>query len=110
MPFDVFFRYLLQISLAFRISVDLIHDHSHERETGMSRLSLSDADKEARNWLADKARSLGCKVTVDKMGNMFAVRSGRQDGPPTCAGSHLDTQPNGGRYVRCADQQFQRDD
>ena len=65
----------------------------------MSRLSLSDADKQARDWFVDTTRSLGCKVDVDAMGNIFAIRPGKKPGPPTCAGSHLDTQPTGGRYV-----------
>lgn len=65
----------------------------------MSRLSLSDADKDARDWLVETTESLGCRTTVDQMGNIFAVRPGRRnDGPPTFAGSHLDTQPTGGRY------------
>ncbi|MCJ1389637.1 hypothetical protein MMC18_002494 [Xylographa bjoerkii] len=64
----------------------------------MSRLSLSDADKQARDWFVATARELDCKVSIDAMGNTFAVRPGRQAGPPTCAGSHLDTQPTGGRY------------
>ncbi|KAK0622726.1 hypothetical protein B0T14DRAFT_544447 [Immersiella caudata] len=72
---------------------------AHATETGMSRLSLSDADKQARDWFVETTKALGCKVTVDKMGNIFAVRPGRvQDKPPTCVGSHLDTQPRGGRY------------
>ena len=65
----------------------------------MSRLALSDADKMARDWFVHETKSLGCDVTVDKMGNIFAFRRGRKQGfPPTCAGSHLDTQPTGGRY------------
>ena len=64
----------------------------------MSRLSLSDADREARDSFKENVRSLGCQVHVDAMGNMFAIRPGRRDGPATCAGSHLDTQPTGGRY------------
>ncbi|KEQ69699.1 Zn-dependent exopeptidase [Aureobasidium namibiae CBS 147.97] len=67
-------------------------------ETGMSRLSLSDADKKARDWFAQTTESLGCVVTTDFMGNQFAIRPGTKDGPPTVAGSHLDTQPTGGRY------------
>lgn len=67
-------------------------------ETGMSRLSLSDADKEVRDWFVDTTKALGCEVTIDSMGNTFAVRPGTQEGPPTFAGSHLDTQPTGGRY------------
>ncbi|KUJ18259.1 amidase [Mollisia scopiformis] len=69
-----------------------------ETNIGMSRLTLSDADKQARDWFVETTESLGCKVTVDAMGNIFAVRPGKKDGPPTFAGSHLDTQPTGGRY------------
>ena len=65
----------------------------------MSRLSLSDADKVCRDWFVKTTKSLGCKVHIDAMGNTFAVRPGKRAGPPTCAGSHLDTQPSGGRYV-----------
>lgn len=65
----------------------------------MSRLSLSDSDKQARDWFAEATKALGCTVTVDAMGNMFAVRPGRRsDVPPIFAGSHLDTQPAAGRY------------
>ncbi|KAH8902525.1 amidase [Coniochaeta sp. PMI_546] len=71
---------------------------SHARETGMARLSLSDDDKRARDWFVKTTRKLGCAVTIDSMGNTFAVRPGHRNGPPTCAGSHLDTQPTGGRY------------
>lgn len=69
----------------------------------MSRLALSDSDKQARNWFVETTRSLGCRVSVDAMGNIFAVRPGKQLGSPTAAGSHLDTQPKGGRYVGLAD-------
>ncbi|WPG98920.1 amidase [Acrodontium crateriforme] len=72
---------------------------SGKTEIGMSRLSLSDSDKQARDWFRNVTESLGCKVTVDAMGNQFAVRPGLDnDAPPTYVGSHLDTQPTGGRY------------
>ncbi|KAK3112284.1 hypothetical protein LTR53_011615 [Teratosphaeriaceae sp. CCFEE 6253] len=65
----------------------------------MSRLSLSDTDKQARDWFHETTTALGCKVHVDAMGNQFAIRPGlSNDAPPTYAGSHLDTQPTGGRY------------
>ncbi|KAF2998357.1 hypothetical protein E8E14_004583 [Neopestalotiopsis sp. 37M] len=67
-------------------------------ETGMSRLSLSEADRQARDWFVETTEGLGCKVTVDAIGNIFAVRSGKREGPATFVGSHLDTQPTGGRY------------
>lgn len=60
----------------------------------MARLSLSDADKQARDWFQETTEALGCTVTVDAMGNQFAVRKGLKDGAPTYAGSHLDTQPS----------------
>ncbi|KAI1409881.1 amidase [Hypoxylon sp. FL1857] len=67
-------------------------------ETGMSRLSLSDSDKGVRDWFVTTTKKLGCKVAVDAMGNIFAVRPGKRDANPTYIGSHLDTQPRGGRY------------
>ncbi len=66
--------------------------------TGMSRLALSDTDKQARDWFVDTTKQLGCDVTIDEMGNIFAIRPGLESGAPTVAGSHLDTQPSGGRY------------
>ncbi|KAI1435468.1 hypothetical protein GGR50DRAFT_322485 [Xylaria sp. CBS 124048] len=67
-------------------------------ETGMSRLALSDADKHVRDWFWQAAVDTKCHVKFDHMGNMFAVRPGRRQGLATFAGSHLDTQPSGGRY------------
>lgn len=68
-------------------------------DTGMQRLSLSEEDREVRNWFVETTKALKCNVTVDEMGNIFAVRPGRRkDVPPTFIGSHLDTQPTGGRY------------
>ncbi|TVY31174.1 N-carbamoyl-L-amino-acid hydrolase [Lachnellula hyalina] len=65
----------------------------------MARLTLSDADKQARDWFVKTTESLGCKVEVDAMGNIFAIRPGKQNSAaPTYAGSHMDTQPTGGRY------------
>jgi acetylornithine deacetylase/succinyl-diaminopimelate desuccinylase-like protein len=65
----------------------------------MARLSLNEDDAKIRRWLQDEAKALGCKVTVDKMGNMFIVRPGLDnDKAPIMMGSHLDTQPTGGRY------------
>ncbi|KAH8585774.1 hypothetical protein B0O99DRAFT_530042 [Bisporella sp. PMI_857] len=71
---------------------------SASTETGMARLSLSSEDKLVRDWFVEVAKSLSCNVHIDAMGNIFAVRPGRNNGPATFIGSHLDTQPNGGRY------------
>lgn len=66
----------------------------------MARLALSDDDAKVRRWFADKVKSLDCTLSVDDMGNMFARRTGSKGSaaPMTAMGSHLDTQPRGGRY------------
>ena len=66
---------------------------------GCGRLALTDDDKRARDLFASWCEQAGCAVTVDEMGNMFARRPGRSpDLPPVAAGSHLDTQPHGGKF------------
>jgi N-carbamoyl-L-amino-acid hydrolase len=65
---------------------------------GICRLTLTDLDRQVRDWFKARAEQLGCRVTVDDMGAMFARRSGSADVPPIAIGSHLDTQPTGGKF------------
>jgi N-carbamoyl-L-amino-acid hydrolase len=66
---------------------------------GICRLTLTDLDRQARYWFKTRAEALGCTVVVDSMGAMFARRPGqRSDIPPIAMGSHLDTQPTGGKF------------
>ena len=66
---------------------------------GIKRLTLSDDDKRVRDWFKAACEVLGCTVSVDAVGNMFAVRPGkRADLLPIALGSHLDTQPTGGKF------------
>ena len=65
---------------------------------GINRLTLTDLDRQVRDWFKAGAEKLGCTVTVDSMGAMFARRPGRADIPPIALGSHLDTQPTGGKF------------
>src|SRR5829696_995171 len=66
---------------------------------GICRLTLTDLDRQVRDWFKARAAALGCTVTVDDMGAMFARRPGqRSDVPPIAMGSHLDTQPSGGKF------------
>jgi N-carbamoyl-L-amino-acid hydrolase len=66
---------------------------------GICRLTLTDLDRQVRDWFAEKCKALGCSVTVDEVGNMFALRPGRRaDLKPIAIGSHLDTQPTGGKF------------
>jgi beta-ureidopropionase / N-carbamoyl-L-amino-acid hydrolase len=66
---------------------------------GLCRLTLTDDDRKVRDWFKAQAEQLGCTVTVDDMGVMFARRPGQRDDlAPIAMGSHLDTQPTGGRF------------
>jgi len=66
---------------------------------GIKRLTLTDLDREIRDWFKAECESLGCTVVVDEVGNMFATRPGkRADVAPIAIGSHLDTQPTGGKF------------
>lgn len=67
-------------------------------QTGVCRLALSDLDKQVRDWFIEECTKLGCEIKIDAMGSIFATYPGRNPGPPTAIGSHLDTQPTGGRY------------
>jgi len=69
------------------------------RPGGLSRLALSDADREMRDQFVSWCREAGCAVTIDRLGSIFARRGGADaDLPPVMIGSHLDTQVNGGKY------------
>ncbi len=66
---------------------------------GVHRLALSDEDRRARDLFRAWAESLELAVSVDRIGNMFARRAGTHDErPPVLLGSHLDSQPTGGRF------------
>lgn len=66
---------------------------------GLRRLALSAEDAEVRAWFKQACEAVGCTVTNDCLGNMFARRPGRNAAlPPIAIGSHLDTQPTGGRF------------
>ena len=66
---------------------------------GCCRLALTDLDREGRDLFSSWCKEAGCTIKVDKMGNIFARREGtRDDLPPVMTGSHLDTQPTGGKY------------
>ena len=69
------------------------------KKGGCRRLALTDLDREARDLFVAWCKDAGCAIRVDKMGNIFARRPGRDDSlAPVLTGSHLDTQPTGGRF------------
>jgi N-carbamoyl-L-amino-acid hydrolase len=66
---------------------------------GVCRLALTALDGQGRDLVTRWAREAGLTVTVDRIGNIFMRRPGRDDSlPPIVTGSHIDTQPTGGKF------------
>ena len=66
---------------------------------GVCRLALTDLDRQGRDLVVQWAREAGLQVSVDGIGNVFMRRRGRNDAlPPVMTGSHIDTQPTGGKF------------
>ena len=80
-------------------SIMEMHEIDATEKGGNCRLTLSDGDKEGRELFRRWCEEAGLTVAVDSMGNMFARRKGKRDDlAPVAAGSHLDTQPTGGKF------------
>jgi len=66
---------------------------------GVKRLALTDLDRQGRDLVVRWAKAEGLAVTVDRIGNVFMRREGMNpDLPPVVTGSHIDTQPTGGKF------------
>ncbi len=66
---------------------------------GVNRAALTKLDRESRRLLLSWALPLGLKPSVDVLGNLFLRHEGTEkDAAPVMAGSHMDSQPNGGRF------------
>ncbi|MDH0300954.1 MULTISPECIES: Zn-dependent hydrolase [unclassified Pseudomonas] len=69
---------------------------------GVCRLALTDLDRQARDLFVQWCEAAGCSVSIDAVGNIFARRPGRNAKlPPVMTGSHIDTQPTGGKFDGC---------
>jgi N-carbamoyl-L-amino-acid hydrolase len=81
---------------------DAIHETAKFGATakgGVRRLTLGPEDKQVRDWFRKACEAAGLEVQVDALGSMFALRKGRDmSKPPVGLGSHLDTQPTGGKF------------
>ncbi|WP_375779096.1 Zn-dependent hydrolase [Bradyrhizobium sp. ma5] len=81
---------------------DSIHDTAKFGGTakgGVRRLTLTQEDRQVRDWFREASEAAGLIVQVDALGSMFALRKGRDTSkPPVGIGSHLDTQPTGGKF------------
>ncbi|MGB0865125.1 MAG: Zn-dependent hydrolase [Granulosicoccaceae bacterium] len=66
---------------------------------GCCRLALTDLDRQARDLFIGWCKDLGCEISVDQIGNIFARKAGSGENTAAVAtGSHLDTQPTGGKF------------
>ena len=81
---------------------DTIHETAKFGATpkgGVRRLTLGPEDKQVRDWFRKACEAAGLEVRVDALGTMFGLRKGRDMSKlPVGLGSHLDTQPTGGKY------------
>ncbi|MEK2608122.1 Zn-dependent hydrolase [Pseudomonas shirazensis] len=69
---------------------------------GVCRLALTDLDRQARDLFVQWSEAAGCSVSIDAVGNIFARRPGRNPAlAPVMTGSHIDTQPTGGKFDGC---------
>jgi len=69
---------------------------------GVCRLALTELDRQARDLFVSWCKDAGCSVSVDAIGNIFARRPGRDPlRAPVMTGSHIDTQPTGGKFDGC---------
>ena len=66
---------------------------------GVRRITLTDLDRQGRDRVVEWLKAAGLEVRVDPIGNIFGRRAGRdRSRPPVVAGSHIDTQPSGGKF------------
>src|SRR4030088_2448724 len=81
---------------------DTIHETAKcgaTRKGGVGRRPRGAEDKQVRDWFRNACNAAGLEVHVDTLGSMFGLRKGRDmSKPPVGLGSHLDTQPTGGKF------------
>ena len=65
---------------------------------GCNRQALTELDRDSRDLFVNWCKDAGCTIQIDQMGNIFASRAGALGDPTIIVGSHLDTQPTGGKF------------
>jgi len=82
-----------------RTTIEISSRIGGTKNNGIQRCAATDEDKRMRDIFTKWVRETGCELIIDEMGNMFAVRPGRdRKRGAVMAGSHLDTQKPGGRF------------
>ncbi|WP_321784077.1 M20 family metallo-hydrolase [Paraburkholderia sp. J94] len=82
-------------------SVETLASFGARDDGGVNRPALSADDLDARRYLIERAHALGCTVSVDACANLFIRRAGTEALAPVVTGSHIDTQPSGGKLDGC---------
>jgi len=82
-------------------SIEALAAFGARDDGGVDRPALGERDIEARRFLIDRARALGCSVHVDACANLFFRREGDAALAPVMTGSYIDTQPAGGKLDGC---------
>ncbi|KWW20493.1 MULTISPECIES: Zn-dependent hydrolase [Peribacillus] len=73
-------------------------DFGRTENNGVTRLSLSEEDRQVRDYFCSCCKELGMTIQVDDMGNIYATLAGLENKPPIVMGSHMDTVKKGGRF------------
>ncbi|MBS4190291.1 Zn-dependent hydrolase [Bacillus sp. FJAT-49705] len=81
-----------------RDTLESFANFGRTKNNGVTRLSLSEEDRAARDYFYACCRELGLTVKIDDMGNIYATLEGALDMPPIVIGSHLDSVKKGGRF------------
>ncbi|OLS39966.1 Zn-dependent hydrolase [Bacillus sp. MRMR6] len=79
-------------------TLETFADFGRTEKNGVTRLSLSEEDRLARDYFCACCKDLGMEVKIDDMGNIYATLAGIENKPPIVIGSHLDTVKKGGRF------------
>ncbi len=83
------------------VAIDALAAFGARADGGVDRPTLSARDLEARRHLIGRAQALGCSVSTDRCANLFIRRAGTDNLAPVMTGSHIDTQPTGGKLDGC---------
>ncbi|MBV1905669.1 MAG: Zn-dependent hydrolase [Pseudomonadales bacterium] len=95
---DNFFKHRINAERLWQSLIEMARIGATEKG-GCNRPAASDLDRQGRDLFVKWCVAAGCNVTVDAFGNLFARRPGRDNSlPAICTGSHLDTQPTGGKF------------
>lgn len=90
---------MLKINLnRLKQTIDKSAEIGQTKKGGLNRLALSHEDKLMRDIFVGWLKEANLQVRVDDFGNIYGHRQGLHDLPPVMIGSHLDTQPKGGRF------------